>query len=131
MWIAMGIGLPTLTICAWLLAPPFPAQSFSDHTISFPELLQSQVSDNYIFNIKKNYTGDAILEIVHLSDFNAASELVTIGFNNALKGNATEQLLGIMGNRKSVIYSLEGIAPPFTITIKDTLNNKVLSNVKF
>ena len=77
-WIAIALLLPPLVIAAYKMAPHFPAEDFSISKVSFPELYQSVVSTNYMFNLKKNYTGEYLLEIVQISEINPASELVTI-----------------------------------------------------
>ena len=131
MWIAIAIVLPALTLIAYRMSPPFPPDDFYSQNISFPELLKSMVSENYTFNIKKNYTGGTILEITQISRINPASELVTIEYRKNFSKNKSKQVLGIMGGNTSYRFYLRDIQLPFSVEVKDTIKQEVLAKIDF
>ena len=131
MWVVIAIVLPVATIAAYTMAPEFPNDDFTIANTNFPELLQSVVSQNYMFNIKKNYESGTVLEVVQISKINPASELVTLQYVKKSSKNKTKQVLGIMGENKTYLFNLKGIQPPFTIEVKDTIKQEVLSKVDF
>lgn len=130
-WLLIGILLPVLTFSAYLMAPAFPQEGFTEQHITFPELLRSMVSENYVFNIKKNYGGGNILEITHISKFNPASELVTIRYRKKFPTEEMQSTLGIMGGMKTYLFNLKDIQTPFSVTVTDTINNMVLAKIDF
>ena len=129
-WIAIALLLPPLVIAAYKMAPHFPAEDFSISKVSFPELYQSVVSTNYMFNLKKNYTGEYLLEIVQISEINPASELVTISSQVPTRKNST-LVMGMMGGNESYTFDLQGTTPPFSIEVKDTIKNESLARINF
>jgi hypothetical protein len=130
MWIAIAILLPPLVVAAYKMAPRFPVQHFSIPKVSFPELNQSVVTTNYMFNLKKNYTGEYLLEIVQISEINPATELVTISSSASSPKNST-RIMGMMGGNESYTFDLQGITPPFLIEVKDTIKNESLARINF
>lgn len=131
MWLAIGITLPLLTISAYLMAPQFPPENFTGQNIAFPELLRSVVSEKYMFNIKKNYGGGTMLEIVQISKFNPASELVTISYSKNFAAEKTTRVLGMMAGNSICHFNLKDIAPPFSVMVNDTINHEVLAKIDF
>ena len=130
-WLVIGMALPALTLAAYLLTPKFPTLDFADQQIAFPELKRSVVSAQYVYKIKKNYEGGTILEIIQISRFNPASELVTISYSKKIGDQQTQRILGMMGGNSSYLFHLQDIKPPFSIMVKDTIKNEVLSRVDF
>ncbi len=130
-WLAIGIVLPVLTIAAYLLTPKFPVHDFSEQHIAFPELKRSVVSAEYVYNIKKNYEGGSILEVIQISGFNPASELVMISYSKKFGEQKTQKILGMMGGQARYLFNLQDIEPPFSIIVKDTIRQTVLSRVDF
>ncbi|MBX7108969.1 MAG: hypothetical protein K1X61_10010 [Chitinophagales bacterium] len=130
-WLVIGAILPFLTISAYLMAPQFPRDDFYEQRLTFPELLRSQVSERYVFNIKKNYAGGTMLEIVHISKYNPASELVTISYHVNYGKETMRKTLGMMGGQTTYLFNLKEIVPPFTVTVTDTLNHALLAEIDF
>ncbi|MEO6168760.1 MAG: hypothetical protein ABIO46_01220 [Chitinophagales bacterium] len=131
MWLAIGVVLPLLTVSAYLMAPQFPPEDFTEQNIAFPELLRSVVSEKYMFNIKKNYAGGTMLEIVQISKFNPASELVSISYSKKNSSEKTSRVLGMMGGNSIYLFNLKDIAPPFSVEVNDTINHQVLAKIEF
>lgn len=131
LWLLIGLFLPVLSIVAYLLAPKFPAMEFYGQHTAFPELKRSVVSPEYVFNIKKNYEGGTTLEITQIARFNPASELVSISYKKNFDDQPTQKILGMMGGDASYLFNLQEIQPPFSITVKDTIRQEVLSHVDF
>ena len=131
MWLAIGVTLPLLTVSAYLMAPQFPPEDFTEQNIAFPELLRSVVSEKYMFNIKKNYAGGTMLEVVLISKFNPASEIVTISYPKNFSSEKTTRTLGMMAGNSIYFFNLKDMEPPFSVMVKDTINHEVLAEVDF
>lgn len=131
MWLVIGVVLPALTIAAYIMSPRFPADDFTAQNTVFPELLRSVVSNNYMFNIKKNYAGGTVLEVIQISKFNPASELVTISYSKNFSKEKTNQVLGMMAGSSLYLFNLRDIEPPFSVIVNDTIKHEVLAKIDF
>ena len=118
-------------ISAYVMAPKFPGDSFNESNVNFPELLRSVVSENYMFNLKKNYSGGNVLEVIQISNINPVSELVSIKYSKAGSKSMKQQTLGIMGGNQKYNFNLGLIEPPFSITVMDTIRHQTLAAIDF
>lgn len=130
-WMATAIALPLLAISAYLLSPGFPMGAYTAQHISFPELKRSVVSEKYVFNIKKNYGGGSVLEVIQISKFNPASELITITYSKKFGDTRTTRVLGMMAGNTRYVFNLHEIEPPFSIAVKDTIRREILADIDF
>jgi len=118
-------------ITAYVMAPKFPVDSFNENNVNFPELLRSVVSENYMFNLKKNYSGGNILEVIQISNINPVSELVSIKYQKASAKSAIEKELGMMSGNTKYVFNLGTIEPPFSIIVTDTIKHQTLATIDF
>jgi hypothetical protein len=118
-------------ISAYVMAPKFPIDSFSENNVNFPELLRSVVSENYMFNLKKDYSGGNVVEVIQISNINPVSELVSINYPKPGSKSSIEKELGMMGGNTKYVFNLGTIEPPFSITVKDTIKDQTLASIDF
>ena len=131
MWIILTPLLVAGVIIAYWKAPRFPPDSYGSSSIHFPELTQSIVSNNYMVNLKKNYSGGTAIEILQISDINPVSELVSIEYVKKGKKERTSEQLGMMGSNTNYFFNLGTLTPPFKVIIRDTLKQQTLAEVDF
>ena len=117
-------------VSGYMLAPKYPSDQFGVSRISYPQLLRSVVSENYMFDLRNGYGGESILEVKQISAINPESELVTIRYRKASGSEVTEEL-GMMGGRKKYSFNLKTIQPPFSVTVTDTIKRVTLANIEF
>jgi len=130
-WRIIAPLLIIAAITAYVMAPKFPLQDFNEASVSFPELLRSVVSENYMFNLKKNYSSGTVLEIEQISSINPVSELVSIQYSKPGSKKIIEQQLGLMGDQNKYTFNLGTIEPPFSITVIDTFKSQTLASIDF
>ncbi|HYV93061.1 MAG TPA: hypothetical protein VE978_14820 [Chitinophagales bacterium] len=131
MWIIIAPLILAGATAAYLMAPKFPIDHYNEAGVNFPELLRSVVSKNYMFNLKKNYSGGTMLEIVQISKINPVSELVMIQYTKPGAKKILKQELGMMGGDKTYLFNLGSIAPPFSLTVIDTIKRNTLAKIEF
>lgn len=129
-WLAIGIVLPVLTIAAYLLTPKFPVHDFSEQHIAFPELKRSVVSAEYVYNIKKTMKEEAYLKSFRFPGLIRHqnwlwSAIQKIWWTENTKDTWHDGWTG------QVSFNLQDIEPPFSIIVKDTIRQTVLSRVDF
>lgn len=131
MWMILAPLLMAGVFIAYWKAPHFPSDSYGSSSIHFPELTQSVVSNNYMVNLKKNYSGGTAIEILQISDINPVTELVSIEYLKKGKKERTSEQLGMMGSSKNYFFNLGTLTPPFKVIIRDTLKHRTLAEVDF
>src|SRR4029079_13838972 len=109
MWIIIAPLILIGATAAYVMAPKFPVENYNQAGVNFPELLRSVVNENYMFNLKKNYSGGYIIEVVQISNINPVSELVTIEYSKPGSKKILRQELGMMGGDKSYTFNLGSI----------------------
>jgi hypothetical protein len=129
-WRALVPLLFAGAVSGYLLAPKYPTDQFGESRISYPQLLRSVVSENYMFDLRNGYGGESILEVKQISAINPVSELVTIRYRKATGIEVTQEL-GMMGGRKKYSFNLKAIQPPFSVTVTDTIKKITLANIDF
>ena len=131
MWIVIAPLILIGAVAAYEMAPVFPADNFSEKTIGFPEMFRSIVNENYMFSLRKNFSGGVVLEVNQISKINPASELVKIRYRKPQSKNETTQVLGIMGGNRTYYFNLGSIGPPFEVTVIDSIRNATLADIRF
>ncbi len=130
-WAVIGILIPVLAVIAYLKAPTIPTDEFASRKTTFPELLRSVVSENYVFNLKKNYAGGLMLEVMQISDINPTSELVTIKYSKNYSKKKTDAVMGMMGGDKIYQFNMKDVQIPFSVTVTDTIKHQILADISF
>lgn len=130
MWLMIAPIILAGSVAAYLFAPQYSTVNFNEKKIGFPEQLQSVVNENYMFNLRKNYSGETLLQVIQLSAINPASELVSIIFMKE-ENEKKKALIGFMGDQKVYDFNLGNIQLPFEIIVTDTIEKKELALINF
>lgn len=129
-WYLLAPVMMIGAVSAYWLAPEYPTDEFGKPRVSYPQVLRSVVSENYMFDLRHGYGGESILEVKQISAINPVSEQVTIRYRNR-SGEYVTQPLGMMGGRKKYSFDLRSVQAPFSVTVTDTIKKQTLANIDF
>jgi hypothetical protein len=116
-------------VSGYLMAPEFPVDTFRAQKVTYTELVKSVVTENYVFNWRRNYSGENVIEIEKISSINPVTQLVILIRREA--GGEKITPLGIMGSESSHLFKPGLFTPPFKILVIDTIKNQPLGSAEF
>jgi len=131
MWLIIAPLILAGATAAYLMAPKFPVDHYNESKVNFPDLIRSVVSENYMFDLRKNYSGETELEIMQISTINPVSQLVIIQYTQPGSKKILRKELGMMNADKSYSFNLGTIVSPFKISVMDTIKRQSLADVDF